>query len=278
MKGLRVLDLGTNEGFFAAEAKRQKARRVVGLDQSSGLIEKARARHGDGIEWVAGSWDDSFPAGNFDLVLCLSAFHYAADPEALLAKIRKSLTPSGLFILEAGIAAGDGIEWVESRRDQDTVLFPMKALLWDHLLSDFAVRDYGPSVQPKTDRTERRVFHCRPFKPIVFLIAGERSSGKTVLGRRLAAGGSTVLSADRGLIELFRWEVENVGRRIDGMSALDLEKAGRELCRFFHPSEDLTFSEGYIWTKYPARNGAIERLKKAGFRVWAGDYQLSLRR
>ena len=47
LKGLSVLDLGCNEGFFCGEALRQGARRVVGIDRSGQSIERAKKRFPD---------------------------------------------------------------------------------------------------------------------------------------------------------------------------------------------------------------------------------------
>ena len=48
LRGLSVLDIGCNEGFFCGDALQQGARRVVGIDMNKGFLERARKRFPDG--------------------------------------------------------------------------------------------------------------------------------------------------------------------------------------------------------------------------------------
>ena len=69
LKGLSVLDIGCNEGFFCGEALRQGARRVVGIDMSRNFLDRARQRFPD-AEFRHGSWWE-LPDEKFDVILFL---------------------------------------------------------------------------------------------------------------------------------------------------------------------------------------------------------------
>src|SRR5690349_12755302 len=85
LRGKRVLDLGCNEGFFCIEAKRRGAAYVLGIDANPKAIEQARARatsEGLDLDFSVCDFRDA-PNGPFDLILLLSALHYADDPKAV---------------------------------------------------------------------------------------------------------------------------------------------------------------------------------------------------
>lgn len=189
LAGMRVLDLGCNEGFFCAEAKRRGAARVVGVDRNRRVIEAARERAaaaGGEIEFVAGDMRQ-VPDGEFDLVLLLSALHYVEDPLPLFRRIHGLLAPGGMLVLECGVANGPGRTVHRALRSIDDRLFPTAELLVDVWLHDFAVRFVARSVSQGGDPTPRSVFHCRRRVTSVALVAAVGGAGKTVLAGRMRA-------------------------------------------------------------------------------------------
>ena len=198
LTGKRVLDLGCNEGFFSLTAKERGASEVVGIDADEAAIERARARTSE-VDFRAQGWE-RLPEGPFDVVLLLSALHYEPNPRALLRRIRDVLAPDGLFILEGGVSQlpGATVEWTqrEIARD-DVVWYPTRDLLMGGYLEDFAVREVGPSVRQPADPASRVVFHCRPRRPIVLLVPGRSTIGKTALARELRASATMTLEVDR---------------------------------------------------------------------------------
>jgi hypothetical protein len=133
-------------------------------------------------------------------VLLLSALHYEPNPRALLRRVREVLAPDGLFILECGISElpGATVQWTqrEIARD-DVVWYPTRDLLMGGYLADFAVREVGPSVRQPADPAPRVVFHCRPRRPMVLLVPGRSTIGKTALARELRASATMTLEVDR---------------------------------------------------------------------------------
>ncbi|MFJ5226294.1 class I SAM-dependent methyltransferase [Streptomyces sp. NPDC088400] len=100
---LRVLDLGCGSGVYSRTLARGGAERVVGLDESAGMIDHARA-------YEAGQYpeisyvDGSLPAeleGGFDLVLGVYVLPYATTYKELVGLCRTAadaLRPGGRFV------------------------------------------------------------------------------------------------------------------------------------------------------------------------------------
>ena len=83
--GGHVLDVATGTGLVAAELLR-RGFRVTGLDQSPGMLARARVRFGDRVELVEAS-ADSLPFGDasFDHLTFTYLLRYVDDPGATLA-------------------------------------------------------------------------------------------------------------------------------------------------------------------------------------------------
>lgn len=181
LSGKRVLDLGCNEGFFCIEAKRRGASYVLGVDANPKPIALARARaasEGLDIDFAVCDFTEA-SNGPFDLVLLLSALHYAEDPKAVFERVHQLLAPGGLLILECGVSDFPGRQLRRVIRSIDERYFPSLELLRDHWLQDFCVRRQGRSVDQSGDPMPRFVFHCTKRKPSLVFIGGPGGTGKT---------------------------------------------------------------------------------------------------
>lgn len=98
--GDRVLDACCGTGDLALEAERRGGR-VVGLDFSERMLERARRKSGT-IEWVQGDvLAPAFSAESFDAVLVGFGVRNLDDLEAGLRELRRVLRPGGrIAILE----------------------------------------------------------------------------------------------------------------------------------------------------------------------------------
>ena len=105
--GGRVLDVATGTGLVAAELLR-RGFRVTGLDQSPGMLERARARFGDRVELVEAS-AGALPFGDasFDHLTFTYLLRYVDDPGATLAELARVVRPGGVVaMLEFGLPRG----------------------------------------------------------------------------------------------------------------------------------------------------------------------------
>jgi demethylmenaquinone methyltransferase / 2-methoxy-6-polyprenyl-1,4-benzoquinol methylase len=102
-----VLDVATGTGLVAAELVR-RGFRVTGVDQSPGMLARARERFGDRVELVEASAESlPFADGSFDHLTFTYLLRYVADPAATLAELARVVRPGGVVAsLEFGVPEG----------------------------------------------------------------------------------------------------------------------------------------------------------------------------
>jgi tRNA (mo5U34)-methyltransferase len=111
-RGLRALDIGCRDGFYAFELERRGAE-VVGLDYAdpevTGFSIAARAL-GSRVRFVvANVYDlDSAEHGHFDLVLFLGVLYHLRNPLLALDRIRAVLSPGGALFVETQLTNEPG--------------------------------------------------------------------------------------------------------------------------------------------------------------------------
>jgi tRNA (mo5U34)-methyltransferase len=123
--GLRVLDVGTFDGFYAFLAERRGAERVVAVD-SEQYVAWVKARWGieleggegfraiaelldSRVEYVRGdALELAHTDERFDVVLCFGILHRVENPLGLLRVLGGLLAPGGRMLVETYGIEGDG--------------------------------------------------------------------------------------------------------------------------------------------------------------------------
>ena len=131
MPGLTLLDAGCGTAVRSAELKRQLPHaRVVGVDASAPMIERARAQGLDEVR--VGRLDEiDDPDGSFDAITCLffviCYLTTRAERERAIANFHRLLKPGGLLFVDAINLwhLGEGLDFRRS---------PLEAG-WDYLRS-----------------------------------------------------------------------------------------------------------------------------------------------
>lgn len=300
LEGKSFLDIGCSEGFFCGYAKMQGAKRVIGIDSQFEALEKAREFYPD-VEFRCQSWD-TLPEGKFDVILHSSAMHHVVDPYAHLSRIHDSLTEDGLLVLEisyspfnhameSGMYELGGAIWERSFSQVESVYHPSEALLRSDLLTDFSVRAVGRSVTQKGDPLPRKVFHCRPFKPIVLIIGGASGSGKTTLTVEMQRHGVPSLGSDfvleilksnRGKNKGALWEfVHEAATPYNGTEIYTkiatshlVTSFAAELVNMIPRKQRLLIIEGYAFSLIGIRKAVVDALQKRGYKVHRLDLGL----
>lgn len=103
----RLLDLGCGTGALTElVAEALPDARLCGLDLSSGMLDRARARLGgrpdlgSRIELVRGDAERlPFCDRGFDAVFCCDSFHHYPDPGRAAHEVWRVLAPGGFFVL-----------------------------------------------------------------------------------------------------------------------------------------------------------------------------------
>jgi SAM-dependent methyltransferase len=201
LEGLSVLDIGCNEGFFCIEAIKQGATRVVGIDQSKKFVESARQRC-PAATFIQASWWE-LPEETFDVIFFLSAIHYEPDQRRLLERLRLTLKPGGVLILECGVATNQsGSRWYTVTRADGPKRYPTESLLKNELLRNYAVRFVGPSVKQSGDPVPRYVYYCWNKDCTALLIAAPGGRGKSNLADEMERRGVPTYHTDSMLFRL----------------------------------------------------------------------------
>lgn len=209
LAGKSFLDVGCNEGFFCGFAKFAGATRVVGIDSNPEFVRRAQARFPE-CEFRTQSWD-RLPDEHFDVIVMLSALHYAEDQPGMIEKLVERLTPNGTLILEAGVVDSDKEEWVSVKRGIDTRKFPTRGMLYKifNEAKSYGWKQWGQSVSQRGDPTPRYVFHLHKRKPIAYLLMQPSGYGKTSISRWLFADKKVACVSGDTVI----WEIKRQMRR-----------------------------------------------------------------
>jgi tRNA (mo5U34)-methyltransferase len=112
LEGKSVIDFGTWDGFFAIQAKKRGASRVLAVDRWLPMLKTAELSLGAyGIEY-RWSEDLDFPLAQglieeeFDVVLFYGILYHLKNPYMGLLNAYKCCKKGGLFIIESAIEEG----------------------------------------------------------------------------------------------------------------------------------------------------------------------------
>ena len=96
----RVLDLGCGFGWFCRWAREQGAVRVLGVDVSERMLERAHDTTSDpAIAYIKADLETlNLPQATFDVAYSALAFHYVEHLERLFGEIHRALNAGGAFI------------------------------------------------------------------------------------------------------------------------------------------------------------------------------------
>jgi trans-aconitate 2-methyltransferase len=98
-----VLDAGAGSGRVTAELlKKLPEGRVIALDGSEAMIEKARENLGDSAEYTVMDLAELELPEPVDLVFSTATFHWVTDHDNLFRRIRAALKPEGRLVAQCG--------------------------------------------------------------------------------------------------------------------------------------------------------------------------------
>ncbi len=97
-----VLDLGCGTGHISRLIGEKTRGRVVGVDSSDGMIEKAKEKFlNQGISFQVCSAEQIDYQNEFDIILCNSAFQWFTDPAKAVKACYESLRINGKIAIQA---------------------------------------------------------------------------------------------------------------------------------------------------------------------------------
>jgi 2-polyprenyl-3-methyl-5-hydroxy-6-metoxy-1,4-benzoquinol methylase len=100
LNGKSVLDLGCGFGWHCRYARERGAQRVLGIDISDKMLERARMQTKDsGIEYRQSAIEDlQFDAARFEAIISSLAFHYVEQFATVFRRVFEWLKPGGSFV------------------------------------------------------------------------------------------------------------------------------------------------------------------------------------
>lgn len=145
LKGRRVLDLGCNAGWWSLKAIEAGCDFVAGVDGRQMHIDQANlvfeAKRVDPARYqftVGNIVAEPWPAGDFDVVLCLGLLYHISKPMELMERI--SDVNNDLLVVDTTIIDVGGSYWASRREslkdpwnavDFETVLIPSRQAVID---------------------------------------------------------------------------------------------------------------------------------------------------
>jgi trans-aconitate methyltransferase len=149
-KGERILDLGCGTGHLT-HLIAQAGARVIGIDNSASMVERAHAAYPDLDFRVMSATDFHFPTP-FDAVFSNAVLHWVLDKESAVDQIAQSLRPGGRLVLEMG---GKG-------NTEEIIVTTRKILTRHGYYSNAAIQLwYFPSLSEYTTLLEKKGFRVR---------------------------------------------------------------------------------------------------------------------
>jgi 2-polyprenyl-3-methyl-5-hydroxy-6-metoxy-1,4-benzoquinol methylase len=94
-----VLDVGCGAGLLAHKLKVLPYKSYLGIDLSPEAIAQAQAHADDRTAFATAGAEDFHSDRRFDVIIFSQILNYLADPDAILARYAKYLTPNGRIIV-----------------------------------------------------------------------------------------------------------------------------------------------------------------------------------
>jgi trans-aconitate 2-methyltransferase len=136
-----VLDAGCGSGRVTAELLERLPRgRVIAVDASPSMLEKARESLGDRVAYSEQDLADLRVDDPVDVVFSTATFHWILDHDRLFARLHDALRPGGRLHAQCG-GAGNVRKHAEaivsvSQRDQFASHFDDMPVLWNFATPD----------------------------------------------------------------------------------------------------------------------------------------------
>lgn len=98
--GARILDVGCGTGVMGRFLLRYKPSRIVGIDLSGQMVERARIKYYDHPEMVFRQADAyTFDGETFDYIILYSAYPHFMRPGRLIGHLKDLLVPGGKLVI-----------------------------------------------------------------------------------------------------------------------------------------------------------------------------------
>lgn len=194
LRGKNFLDVGCNTGFFCGYAKFLGAERVIGIDKNPHFVSIAQSLFPQ-CDFMCKDWYNLGPH-KYDVIICLSAIHYADNQKKFLDFLMSRLKQNGTLVLEIGVAPGDEDDWVKVTRSIDTRFFPTQKKL-DSMFEGYIAKIIQKSVSQSGDPIPRWIYHISHKRPVAILLLDDPNAGKTSIAKQIFNNDIIKIKGDR---------------------------------------------------------------------------------
>lgn len=97
-----LLDCGCGTGpMISLLYEKDSSKKYTGLDITPRMIEVAKNKNLEGVNWVVGDCENlPFEENSFDAIICSNSFHHYPNPENFFESAKRVLRPGGRLILQ----------------------------------------------------------------------------------------------------------------------------------------------------------------------------------
>ena len=97
-----LLDCGCGTGpMISLLYENDSSKNYTGLDITPKMIEVAKNKNLEGVNWVVGDCENlPFEENSFDAIICSNSFHHYPNPQKFFNSAKKVLKPGGRLILQ----------------------------------------------------------------------------------------------------------------------------------------------------------------------------------
>lgn len=97
-----LLDCGCGTGpMISLLYEKDSSKKYTGLDITPRMIEVAKNKNLEGVNWVVGDCENlPFEENSFDAIICSNSFHHYPNPQKFFESAKRVLRPGGRLILQ----------------------------------------------------------------------------------------------------------------------------------------------------------------------------------
>ncbi|QFJ53515.1 class I SAM-dependent methyltransferase [Pseudobutyrivibrio xylanivorans] len=97
-----LLDCGCGTGpMISLLHEKDSTKHYTGLDITPRMIEVAKSKNLNGVDWVVGDCENlPFEDNSFDVIICSNSFHHYPNPQKFFNSVKRVLRPNGRLILQ----------------------------------------------------------------------------------------------------------------------------------------------------------------------------------
>jgi SAM-dependent methyltransferase len=156
VSGRSCLDVGCNSGYFLFKLKEKKAGRSTGIDLGEKFIKIAKKLNEvyfkfDGLKFIWGDFFEFYFGIKYDLVLCLSTFHYFGEMQGdFFDKCHLVMGDNGILLIEVEEFPVNDYPRVDTTvrpADRKQYHYPNELMIREFIQDKFRIEDKYVSVK-----------------------------------------------------------------------------------------------------------------------------------